>query len=494
MNRGLSVSGVIKVDVNISPIAAGYLNFGVPIIISDEDVIDVAERVRFYRNIDEVIEEWGGSGPGYNAAVLHFSQQPRPSSLYMGRWARTATGAVLHGGVLAGSTLDMSTWTAITSGGFTITVGGVVKNLTGLNFSSATNLNQVATIIQAGTTGLTVRYDAAYERFDAISTATGVSATIGYATAPGSGTDISSLLQWRTGQANAPINGIAAETPLVAVQQCADRSAGWYGVEMSGTVPPTDNDLVDISAYVEGTERNRMHIITSQASAILDPLQTTDLASRLKALRYKRSFLQYSSKHPNAAVSAFARAATVNFEGSNTTITLKFKQEPGVIAELLTETQNKIVQSKNCNVFVQYDNDTAILQEGVMSNGYFFDEVHGSDWLANAIQTDLWNTLYQAQTKIPQTDEGITQLTTVVEGTLSRAVNNGFVAPGVWNGPDIGKLRTGMALTKGYYVYAPLVASQPPAEREARKAPVIQVAAKLAGAVHSVDVIINLNR
>jgi hypothetical protein len=82
----------------------------------------------------------------------------------------------------------------------------------------------------------------------------------------------------------------------------------------------------------------------------------------------------------------------------------------------------------------------------------------------------------------------------VVEGTLSRAVNNGFVAPGIWNGPDIGKLKTGMALTKGYYVYAPLVASQPPAEREARKAPVIQVAGKLAGAVHSVDVIINLNR
>jgi len=38
------------------------------------------------------------------------------------------------------------------------------------------------------------------------------------------------------------------------------------------------------------------------------------------------------------------------------------------------------------------------------------------------------------------------------------------------------------------------VASQSQADREARKAPVIQCAIKLAGAVHFVDCIINVNR
>jgi hypothetical protein len=38
------------------------------------------------------------------------------------------------------------------------------------------------------------------------------------------------------------------------------------------------------------------------------------------------------------------------------------------------------------------------------------------------------------------------------------------------------------------------VASQSQADREARKAPTLQVALKLAGAVHFVDVIINVNR
>ena len=77
---------------------------------------------------------------------------------------------------------------------------------------------------------------------------------------------------------------------------------------------------------------------------------------------------------------------------------------------------------------------------------------------------------------------------------MARAVNNGLVAPGVWNAGGFGQLQQGQMLSSGYYVYAPLVASQSQADREARKSVPIQVAAKLAGAVHSVNVLINVNR
>jgi len=501
MNNGLSVSDVVNVDVSISPLAAGYRNFGTLLAVTPEDVIDVGERVRFYANVDEVIEEFGGTGPAYEVAVLYFSQQPRPNALYVGRWAATATHAVLHGGVLDVADLDMVTWTDIADGEMQIRVDGMDKPISGLDFSATTNMNQVAAVIESGGTGFTVTWDAAYERFDVRSALTGPGSTIGYATAlpAGTGTDISSKAKLQQNQANAPINGINAETPLAAVQACADRSAEWYAVAMArdpdNLLPEaTDNDLVDISAYIEGTERNRLHIISTKASAVLDPLNTTDICSRLKALRYMRSFTQYSSTNKNAAVSAFGRAATVDFEANNTTMTLKFKQEPGVGVEILTETQNKILRSKNGNVFVLYDNDTAILQEGVMANGYFFDEVHNSDWYANALQVDVWNVLYQSQTKIPQTDEGIHQLVATCEATSERAVNNGMLAAGVWRGGPIGILRPGMTLSRGYYVYAPPVANQPPAEREARKAPTIQIAGKLAGAVHFASILVSLNR
>ncbi len=129
-----------------------------------------------------------------------------------------------------------------------------------------------------------------------------------------------------------------------------------------------------------------------------------------------------------------------------------------------------------------------------MSNGDFFDERHGLDWLQNYVQTDLFNALYTSTTKIPQTEAGITRLLTVVEKSLDQAVSNGLVAAGVWNGGDIGQITAGDTLTKGYYVYAQPLSSQSQADREARKAPLIQAAIKLAGAVHYADVQINVVR
>ena len=52
---------------------------------------------------------------------------------------------------------------------------------------------------------------------------------------------------------------------------------------------------------------------------------------------------------------------------------------------------------------------------------------------------------------------------------------------------------SGDTLTKGYYDAQP-ISEQAQADREARKAPVIQVACKLAGAVHFADVQINVVR
>lgn len=73
-------------------------------------------------------------------------------------------------------------------------------------------------------------------------------------------------------------------------------------------------------------------------------------------------------------------------------------------------------------------------------------------------------------------------------------MNNGCLAPGVWNSAGFGALNQGDTLAKGYYVYAPPIATQSQADREARKAVTFQVAAKEAGAIHSVDILVNVNR
>ncbi|EBS5543929.1 DUF3383 domain-containing protein [Salmonella enterica subsp. enterica serovar Plymouth] len=285
----------------------------------------------------------------------------------------------------------------------------------------------------------------------------------------------------------------AAENLMDAVNAVMGYT-NWYGLGIADKEDIADDDWLKVAAAVEASGVSRILAITTSDPAIFDATSTGDLAYKLKAAKYGRTFVQYSSSSKYAALSAFGRAFTVNFNGSNTTITLKFKQEPGITYETLTTDQAVALDARNCNVFVYYQNDTAILQQGVMSSGDFFDERHGLDWLQNYVQTNLYNLLYTSTTKVPQTDAGVTRLLSNVEQSMDQSVTNGLVAAGVWNGGPIGQLNSGDTLTKGYYVYAQPLSEQAQADREARKAPVIQVACKLAGAVHFADVQINVVR
>lgn len=494
MPAGLSVNNIVNVTVNLTPLAAGRRNFGALLVLGGTDAIDVGERIRSYSSMEGVALDFSGTDPEFLAAQMFFSQSPRPALLYIGRWAKAATAALLKGAPLSPTEQLLSTWTAITSGSLSVTVDGTARNLTGINLSGATSLSQVASLITAaGSLGGTVSWDAVRGRFLLKSSTTGTSSAVAFAATPGAGTNLGPLLKFTAAAGGAIVPRQAVETPLAAMQALVNAEADWYGA-MIADVSLTDSQHLQVAAYVEALDYARIYGVTTQATTALDATQTSDLPSALKAAGYSRTVIQYSSSSPYAVASLFGRAFTVDFSANRTAITLKFKQQPGVVAETITKAQADALAGKNCNVFVNYQNGTAIIQEGVMSSGIFFDERHGLDWLANAVQTEAYNLLYTSGTKIPQTDAGITQIANAVASACEGGVTNGLIAPGVWNADGFGALRRGDTLPSGYYVYAPAIASQSQSEREARRSPPIQVAVKLAGAVHFANVAINVNR
>lgn len=497
LTTGLAMSDVVNVIVSLSPTAIPLRNFGAFLIIGPTPkVIDTNERIRGYSNITGVVNDFGTSAPEYLAALLFFDQNPQPAILYIGRWAQAATAADLHGGALLAANKLMATWTAITTGSIAITIDGSVKTLSSLNFSSQTNLNGVAGVIQSALGGsITCVYNAVYSRFEIYSGTTGGTSTITYATSTGSGTDISTISGLSAaGGASAPTQGIAIETPLAAATALSNYGV-WYGMMFAPTAVGdiTDAQYISVASFIQAVSPSRVMAITSQAAAILDPTQTGDIASQLKALQNNRVFVQYSSQSLYAAASAFARGFTVNFSGNNTTITLKFKTEPGVTAETLSESQAATVLAKGANVFVNFSNGAAIIENGTMSGGAYFDVIMGTDWLQNLCQTDIFNLLYTSSTKVPQTNPGMNLIGATVENSMIAGVYNGLIAPGVWNAPGFGQIAQGQYLTKGYYVYMQPIDQQNQSDRAARKATLAQVAVKLAGAVHSADVLINVN-
>ena len=491
MAKALSVDRIVRVSVNLQPKAAPRRNFGVLCIAGSSAVINQLERIRYYTGIAGVADDFGVTAPEYKAAELFFAQVPRPYTLAIARWLKEPAPAILQGGILGEAAQDMASWTSITDGSFGLLINGTGVDVTGLDFSGQTNLNGVASVVNAAleTDGASCVFDG--QGFVAKSLFAGATSELGYAVPAGTGTDVSAKLALTAELALPLVVGADAETPLECAAVLADGAGDWYGLMFADVL--TDDEHVAVAGFVEALARSRIYVATVTDSRVLSATVTTDLASRLKALMRLRSFVQYSSNQ-YAAASAMGRAFTVNFNANRSTITLKFKQQPGVVAEGLSETSASVLAQKNCNVFARYDNNTAILQEGSMSNGAFFDEVHGLDWLQNAIQTECYNLLYQSKTKIPQTEAGINQIIATIAKVLGEGVNNGLIAPGTWNADGFGQIERGDYLPKGWYIYSQPIDEQPQSEREQRKAPPIQVAVKLAGAVHSIDVQIDVNR
>lgn len=490
----LPVSGLVNVQVNLAALPAQAQSLSDLLVLGSSDVIDTQERLRIYQTLSSVATDFGTTAPEYLAAVEWFGQSPQPNRLLIGRWAKTATHGKLVCATISAAAQAMANWTAITAGSFDVTVDGVLKSVTGLNFGAATNLNAVASDITTALAGAaTCAWNASYQRFEFESATTGVASSVSFLSAQGTGTDISSMLGGLSTSSGAySVTGIAAET-AVSAATLFDSTFGqqWYALFVCGAA---DADHLAIAAYIEGSNTKHAYGVSHQEAAALVSSDTTNISYQLKQLGYKKTLSQYSSNSLYAVVSLLSRILTTDYTANNTVITLMYKQEPGVVAEQINASQLAALQSFSCNVFVAYDNNTAIIEPGVVASGDFIDTIFGADWLAIDIQNTVFNLLYSTPTKIPQTDSGNHIILTAIESVCAQGVTNGLLAPGTWTQAGFGTLNQGDYLSKGYYVYAPPISLQNPADRAARKSVTFQVAAKLAGAIHTADVIVNINR
>lgn len=479
----LPVNRIVDVTIQMSPLAAATRNFGAMLIVGASDVIDTQERIRAYSSVTDIANDFGTSAPEYQAAVAFFAQSPQPTTVQVGRWARSATSGLYKGKILSTSDQEMDNFTTISAGAFDVTIDGSVVNVTAVNLSAQSNLNGVASQVSAAlqSKGTCVWNG---QQFVIKSASTGQTSTVSTVTS----TQLSQAMGLDSGTM---VTGAPAETLEEATVALLDINT-WYGAFYTGDIE--DQDVINTAALISASTPSHICAFTLKETDELDGTQTSSLGYELAQLGNNRVLPMYSSTNDNAAMSVLGRMSTVNFEGSNTTITLMFKQCPGVEPEYLKTSQANALQRNNVNVFAAYQNDTSILQYGTMSGGWYIDEVHGLDWLQNRVETDLWNLLYTSTTKIGQDESGMTAILSTVNSSLEAGVRNGLIAPGVWNGDEFGTLKRGDTLTTGFYVYIQPLEEQAQADREQRKAPPIQIAVKLKGAVHSIDVTITVNR
>lgn len=497
----LSASRLVFVSVVLSALAAQAQNLSSLLVATSSPVIDVTERLRTYADLSEVGTAFGSTGPEYLAAKAWFSQLPQPRDIKIGRWAKTATAGKLVCAPLTGANLQLATWTAITTGSFKIGIDAIAPiDVTGMSFAAAANFNAIAGVIQtavraanAAYVAATVVYNAQYGRFEIQSGTTGATSVVTFLAAAAAGVNISGMLGGVSGAGAYTAPGMAAESAVdAALLFDVQFGQTFYGMMVPEAVSA---DQLAVAQFIEATNNKHVYGVTSQdASELIGAANTTSIGYQLAQAKLNKTMWQYSSTDPYAVASLLGRALTVNYAGNNTVITVMWKQEPGIVAETLNGQQMTNVLANNGNVFVAYNNNTTIIEQGRMASGEFIDTITGADAFAISVMNDVYNLLYTTPTKIPQTDAGNHLIATTIESVCSRFVGNGYLAPGVWDQAGFGTLEQGDYVAQGFYVYAPPIASQSQADRQARKSVPFQVAAKCAGAIHLVDVILNISR
>jgi len=115
-----------------------------------------------------------------------------------------------------------------------------------------------------------------------------------------------------------------------------------------------------------------------------------------------------------------------------------------------------------------------------MASGVFFDEVHGIDWLQNAVETNVFGYLLTRTTKVPYTNKGVAAIEQQVISALDEAVNNGLIAPG--------ETIDGEFLPNGYKTTVIPVEDINQSDKEARHYPGLSFTVLGAGAIHSVQI------
>lgn len=389
---------------------------------------------------------------------------------------------------------DVTAFKLVSSGALTIGIDGTDYELTGLNFTSISNLDDIVKVIKNTNVDCNIEV-VETSKIKFTSRKFGEASEIILKETTGTGfTDIYGT-NYLDGANVTTVNGAnATGTTLAEAVATAEEQAFFGGIL---TTQFCENDLILAnSTAIQAKDHIYYEAIQSLHDISLFGQQIKSAGNgktRLLAYSYGDDF---DSKQ---AIATYATiASSTNYTGVDTCLTMNLKTLTGILPDLnLNQTYLNASKANGVDVYGSLEGLGVVFSND--NNGYT-DDITGQLWLKKDLEVSGFNYLRKTNTKIPQTETGLTGLKNAYETTLQAGVRNGFIGTGVGWGDDV-PIPFGNPedfkrniLEKGYYIYSLPISQQSQADREERKAPLIQLAVKLSGAIHSSNVIVNIAR
>lgn len=259
---------------------------------------------------------------------------------------------------------------------------------------------------------------------------------------------------------------------IKATMSRAVTEAGFYGFHLIDFT-----DTVDVKAAVEWAEANEKLFGFEYADYAHCPV---------KNFSYYRSFGMYSG---NADGYGEENQPVENRYAALAWMAKCFGYQPGsetwalkplasIVPSSLSSDQKIRLETDHINTFRRYAGSNVTIG-GYTLAGEWIDVIRFRDWLKAEMQANVFGIL-RANRKVPFTDAGIGLIEGAMEKTLSQGQSIGGIAETTYDSegnPDY-----------GYSVTVPKAADIPEGEKKTRKLNGCRYTAKLAGAIHAVEI------
>ena len=397
--------------------------------------------------------------------------------------------------VLTGGTVTPASLTSISDGAFKISVNGDEQDITGLDFSSADDINGVVSVLSGKITGVTVT--ANEEALILTSEATGSSASIGFASAGSAGTDVSTLLALTQAAGASTVAGVT--TPVIDIsgilgltqesgaslaasgytagsvaEECAANRAyiqsigsNAYGWSLDAEYRDTQ-DAQDFASWVNGLGVEGVTCIVTNNPNVLNASDTSNIAYICNSMNYQGVATFY---HDNAQVypdvAYLATLQSVNYSLANSVLDMKFKNLGSIPAVNLPDLNTNLstLANKRCNTITYWGTrDALCVRNGDQSSSLWRSDlwVNVCNYIAE-LKINVAN-VFLRNKKVPYTTAGQTLLTSAITKTCDAYVTNGSFADREYADSTA---ENGVSLAKAYTITPQPISSSTPAQRRA---------------------------
>lgn len=477
----VDIVNIVNVSIAAQGRKLGFYNVNNVMLLSDETPIADfgTDKYRAYVSANDVKNDFGSESMTYKMALAAFAQTPNMlagnGQLLIGLMEKTpvpatkATGSISFSGQPTAAdtiTIGSNTYVFDTD----ITIGADLEETIG-NIVAATWTNVDVT---ATADGIAIE----------ASSAGAAGNTIGIACDSSTATVSGAYLQ----------GGTDATEDIEPLADAISRmSALVYFGGVLTTKDMADSEMIEASDTVQAMDC----ILLLPSNDYTDMEEGGLFATIINKGNYKTKCLLYTISKEKAYIMAAAyagRGFATNYSAQNSCITMNLKDLATIEADTgISQTLYNKAKTLGVDLYTDIEGLPKVISNSGLV-GEYFDQLINRLWFTQTVKVEVFNTLAGTNSKIPQTEAGMNSLKNAVRGVCERAVNNGFLAPGKWNSADkFGNIEDFVRniADNGYYIYSSPIADQSQTEREARKAPVMQVAGKEAGAIHSADLILS---